>query len=427
MPNVDHDSKAAFVRADGTVRRVANRGGGVLVEQPNWRWVGWVVVVAVLVGTSINMLRPFVSYRALEFGASPAVLGAVVASYALIAVFIAVPLGRVADRWGEPLMMVIGTALVAGGLVVLPSIGGLWGLGAVNAIVGAGHIMFAIGTQTIIANAEPSSERDRRIASFTIAASVGQLIGPALGGYLATRAGGSSTSVFLTAGFLALAAALMVIRVAVRPPPREPRVEPRADENPRGVVSSVLRTRGVPQALLTSLTVLASVDILIAYLPAYGDANGIPVATVGLMLSLRAAASIASRLFIQVLMDRLGRRLLLLLSMLLPAIAISAMALTTETSILIVLVIIAGLGLGLGQPLSLMWIVDRLSVDVRGTAIGLRISGNRVGQLVIPSTMGTIAGAAGPGGVLVGTGVMLAASAVSLRRAELDIEETPAA
>lgn len=390
-----------------------------MVEERSWRWVGWVVVVAVLVGTSINMLRPFVSYRALEFGASPAVLGAVVASYALIAVFIAVPLGRMADRWGEPLLMVTGTALVAGGLLVLPSIAGLVGLGAINALVGAGHIAFAIGTQTIIANADPPSERDRRIASFTIAASVGQLIGPALGGYLATRAGGSSTSVFLTAGFFALVATLMVVRVALRPPPREPRIQVTPSDGSRGVVSSVLRTRGVPQALLTSLTVLASVDILIAYLPAYGEAKGIPVATVGLLLSLRAAASIASRLFIQVLLDRLGRRLLLLLSMLLPAIAIPAMALTSETTLLVILVVVAGLGLGLGQPLSLMWIVDRLSADVRGTAIGLRISGNRVGQLVIPSTMGTIAGAAGPGGVLVGTGVMLAASAVSLRRAEM--------
>jgi hypothetical protein len=50
-------------------------------------------------------------------------------------------------------------------------------------------------------------------------------------------------------------------------------------------------------ALFASATVLVSVDFLLAYFPIYGTATGLSVQAVGLLLSMGAAASMCSRIF----------------------------------------------------------------------------------------------------------------------------------
>ena len=67
-------------------------------------------------------------------------------------------------------------------------------------------------------------------------------------------------------------------------------------------------------AMLVSLTVISSIDVLVAYLPAYGQATGLSVGTVGLLLSVRAGASLTSRVFMTQLIGLFGRKQLLALS-----------------------------------------------------------------------------------------------------------------
>ena len=61
---------------------------------------------------------------------------------------------------------------------------------------------------------------------------------------------------------------------------------------------------GVPAGMFASVAILAAVDIITAYLPVIGERNGIGPAVVGALLSLRAAASILSRLLIPPMVRR---------------------------------------------------------------------------------------------------------------------------
>jgi MFS family permease len=110
------------------------------------------------------------------------------------------------------------------------------------------------------------------------------------------------------------------------------------------------------------------------------------------------------------------RRRLLMRSMLLPTFALLALPLSTRPDVLIVLLIIAGFGLGLGQPLSLAWISDEVAPEIRGTALGVRITGNRISQLVVPIIAGAIGGAAGLGAIFVMTGALIGVSTVGVSR-----------
>jgi hypothetical protein len=64
------------------------------------------------------------------------------------------------------------------------------------------------------------------------------------------------------------------------------------------------------------------------------------------------------------------------------------------------------------------WLAEATPPGLRGRAMSLRLTGNRVGQVVVPSTAGLLAAGAGAGGVLVLTAAGLVAVGVAARRIE---------
>jgi MFS family permease len=113
----------------------------------------------------------------------------------------------------------------------------------------------------------------------------------------------------------------------------------------------------------------------------------------------------------------LGRRQLLIWSMVLPAAALVALPALDHVALLYVAMIVIGFGLGLGQPVTLAWVASRAPSDVRGTAIGLRLSGNRLGQMVLPAVVGAVGGVLGLVAVFWALAVLLAASTTAVWRA----------
>ena len=69
----------------------------------------------------------------------------------------------------------------------------------------------------------------------------------------------------------------------------------------------IVRAPGVPAGMFASVAILAAVDIVTAYLPVIGERLGIGPAVIGALLSLRAVASILSRLLIPLMVRALGR------------------------------------------------------------------------------------------------------------------------
>jgi MFS family permease len=169
--------------------------------------------------------------------------------------------------------------------------------------------------------------------------------------------------------------------------------------------------------------VLSSIDILVVYLPVYGQAHGIPVETVGLLLAVRGGASMLARALMLPLRRLLGRRSLLIASMLVPAVMLVLLPFAgSETALLAVAIALIGFGLGICQPLTMTWVATQSPVEIRGTAIGVRMSANRFGQFAIPLLAGLVAGSAGISVIFWSLGALLGASAALVTRAAF---ETP--
>lgn len=360
------------------------------------------LLITVAVQAAVYAERPMASYRALALNAGGLEVGLVASSFALFSLVAAVPAGRWVDRLSTRPFVVLGSVVIGLASFVgrsAPSIG--W-LVLVQMMVGLGHLLFVVASQAFVA-AGPSSHRHERVAAYTVAVSIGQVLGPA-GAGLVTRWAGEIGAVFLFAGTLGFLAAALAL--TLREPDRLARmtwhlaVDPGRHHLSAGSrwtkdLLALLRRPGMAEAMVSSMVVLATIDIVVAYLPQYGEVRSIPVEVISALLAIRASLSIISRLGMGVLIRRFGDGSVLIGSMLASALSLALVPLFDGLVPLAVLMAVCGFGLGLGQPMSMAWVADRAPEEVRATALGLRLSGNRLAQLLMPVAVGTVAGRTG--------------------------------
>ena len=391
-------------------------------------WFPRVLLIAVLMLTTINAVRPMASYRALALGASPFEIGLLPAAFAALSLLVAVPAGRWIDRTGEAPFLVLGSSLMAGSLAAMVWVDTIPLLVATQAVLGLGHIINIIAAQTMIANRTRREGRDARYGYYAVAASLGQLIGPIAAGTIAGSAsaasggpvGESATLVFVAATIAAIPAVLVALSLLAGVPRRSTTAPEPPEHGYLRSASDILRIPTMIPAIAVSIGVILSIDLLVAYLPVYGEERGLPVELVGALLAVRAAASMASRLAIAALIDRLGRARLLYGSAALAGVTLAIVPLVDNAWALATLMILTGLGLGFGQPMTIAWIASRAPRSLRATALGLRLTGNRLGQLTIPLVVGLAAGVLGVATVFWSMAIVLLASAAVVRRSPFE-------
>ena len=362
------------------------------------------------------VLRPTSAYRAIELDVPSAWLGALTASFAVVPLLLAVPSGQATDRFGERRVMLAGAALVlASALIFLDGRGGAAGLVLGSVVLGTGHLLSVVGQQAAVANTAGPGTFDTAFGYYTFAASLGQAIGPGLIAVV-----GGSAAIPDTGTIFLVATGLAALLVLCTLPIRLPRPQSRTTGSTAGGMGTLLRIPGLPRALLISCVVLASVDITLVYLPALGADRGLASGFVGLLLTLRAAASMTSRFFLGRLVRLVGRRRLMIASVALSAVTMAAAGVPVPPWALLVLVVLLGLGLGVGQPLTMSWLAETAPPGLRGRAMSLRLTGNRLGQVVLPSAVGLVAAGAGSAGVLWATAAALALVGAAARRLAVD-------
>jgi len=397
-------------------------------------WFPRLLVIAVLMLTTINAVRPMASYRALALGATPFEIGLLPAAFAALSLLVAVPAGRWIDRIGEAPFLVLGTALMAVSLAAMVWVDTIPLLVATQAVLGLGHIINIIAAQTMIANRTRRERRDARYGYYAVAASLGQLIGPIaagmIAGSVAAGSGGpvgeSATLVFAAAAIAGVAGLLVALSLFAGVPRRSATAPEPTEYGYLRSASEILRIPTMIPAIAVSVGVILSIDLLVAYLPVYGEERGLPVELVGALLSVRAAASMASRLAMAALIERIGRARLLYGSAALAGVTLAVVPLVDEGWILAALMLLIGLGLGFGQPMTISWVASRAPRSLRATALGIRLTGNRIGQLTIPALVGLAAGLFGVATVFWSMAAVLLGSALVVGRTPFEASEASA-
>jgi MFS family permease len=381
------------------------------------------LAIAVLVVTALQATRPMVTYRAIALGAGTFEIGLVQSAFSLLPVLTAVALGRWVDRVGEARFIVVAMALFSLGNVVLFFADSLLALAMGLLVMGFGQIINLVAGQAMIANRGPRDRREHRFGWYSTVVSIGQLAGPTIGAALVVGAaldGNAEAPVFVFSAAISGVACLLALFLPHRTPTRQqPAVGGRAPGLGTAALR-VLRRPGMAAAMLVSIVVISAVDVLIAYLPAYGELNGLGVETVGALLSVRAGSSLVSRALMGRMIEVMGREWLIATSMAMAGGGILLLPFVSSEPILFGVMVLIGLGLGLGQPMTIAWVANRSTRSERGLALGVRVTGNRAALLVVPALMGAIAGAGGLTAIWLLMAAFLGFGAVVARRTPFD-------
>ena len=359
-------------------------------------------------------LRIMMGYRALELGADPVFLGVLVASFSLPALFAALPTGRLSDRVGGAVVVLTGQGVFLSGAAVLLLWPTLWALLAGSAVTGLGFLLMMVGQQTLVAH-QALHNTDGAFGNLSAAASIGQLVGPVLVAFVAAPRAGS-TEADITAGVLACLGCVVLTlpaHIVFRRSDAANRATRLALRTVDRRALTVLRTPGLWRALVLGGSVLATSDLLYAFIPAWAAENGVDIQTVGWLLAIRAAASAACRFGLARLVAAFGRSRLLGAAALLGAVALAALPFAGLPGAYVVMLAL-GIALGLPQPLVMAWIVSITDPGRVGAALGLRLTANRFAQVTIPVLLGTVATSVGVSGIFWANAVFLAGAACVL-------------
>ena len=373
-------------------------------------WANKLLFSSAITQGAIYVIRPMMTYRALELNATAATIGFIAAIYALFPVLLALTFGRIVGRVGEGRFVIFGTFFIGVSAAILLFADSLAILAIGAALSGLAHLACMVGGQTMVALKSPTDNYEEHFGRYTFSASLGQMLGPILATLVAGSTGvipKSTSAAFALA--LALSALAMVPVISWRND--APTVIARRDETGTlRAATNLLKKPGMFAAVFMSLAISSTADILVFFLPLYGNENQFSAFSIGVIISIRAATSMASRYFLGSLSARYSTKQLLVTSNAITVVACAAMAFAPNPWILGAIVFIAGFSLGVGQPLT-MSLISQLTVpEERALAVSTRLTGNRLGQFVIPAGAGLLAAGSGTGAVFIGLSILVAST-----------------
>jgi MFS family permease len=367
------------------------------------------LVSSMLVQLVTALIRVTTSYRAVELHLSIIWLGVIAAVFAIFPILIAVRVGRVIDRGHDARVAWTGSAI----FLIAASSFALWstpiGMLTSSMILGMGHIMLMASQQMLCVRAAGPRSLESVFGNFMVANAVGQGVGPYVVGWVGGNAAVPPTGPLFTVG-AALAAVSLAIALLMRPI-RTPALTAASREIVP--VRDILRVRGLIAVISVGMVLVASSDVIIIYIPLLGAERHIDVHDIGLLLTVRAAASMLARLFYARMVMTFGRWPLIIATTFVCAATFAVIAVPLPLWAMHVTLATMGFAFGIATTLSITIIVDMTTVSARGTANSLRIMSNRLGQFVMPFGASLIAALAGLTGLFLGLAAATASAALA--------------
>jgi predicted MFS family arabinose efflux permease len=376
------------------------------------------LLTSVTIQAVTAIVRVTTTYRAIELHLPVVWVGVISAVFAILPIFLAVWVGRFMDRGNDAQAAWIGSGLLvtacAGFWLFANSVAALLLL---TALFGIAHLFLMASQQMLCIRCSGLRGRDSVFGNYLVASAIGQGLGP----YIIAWLGGSAMlpptgTLFGIA--LAIAALSLLTAGAIRPVPKTA-----AKDRSSGLVPvrTLLRQSGLMAVLVASVITITSQDLLTIYLPLLGADKGINAGDIGILLTVRSALALISRMGYSRVIRLVPRGLLTLVSMIGAGIGFGCLALPIPLSTMYAAMAVMGFSLGIATTLSLTNVVDLASSEVMGTVMSLRITGNRIGQVAVPFAASLVAAATGVGGIFAIIALSLAISGVTVHLSRQEV------
>jgi DHA1 family multidrug resistance protein-like MFS transporter len=246
---------------------------------------------------------PLLPLLARELGASPRMIGLVMAASTITGVFVKLPAGSWSDVIGRAPLLIAATLVFA----VMPfsylAAGSLAALIGVRFVHGSATAIMGPVMAATISDLAPVNRRATWLSLYSTVQGTGQAIGPVLAGTLIAR--GRFDLAFVLAGIIALPALLLT---GIRPPITAAPNRALPGSFVRGIVE-VVRERRILVASIAHAFYFVINGTLNAFLPLFAaDRIGLGAVQIGWMFGMQTLTTLAIRPLIGAASDRVGHR-----------------------------------------------------------------------------------------------------------------------
>jgi MFS family permease len=367
------------------------------------------VALAFLVHVGFAGSRLAVPLFAVDQGASPFVVGTVMALYAAFPSVMAIPAGRIADRLGFQVPLLIGTAGVGIALLLpylWPSLATLY---VTATVIGIAFMALQLATQTLAGAIATPQERARNFSLLSVGFALANFSGPLLTGFLIDQIGFANT---FGAIALPLLPAVVIAALGSR---WLPRAAAKAESARTGFMD-LLRIKPLRDTLIASGIVSAAWDVYQFFMPIYGTAQNLSATAIGVIMSAFGISIILVRVVLPFATRRAGEAQLLTWAMFVAGVAFALFPFFSSAWPLAAVSFLLGIGCGCGQPLSMTMVFNASPKGRAGEATGMRITVNQITHVAVPLLFGAVGSTAGFAAVFYSNAGFLAAGGyLSLR------------
>ncbi len=268
---------------------------------------------------SYNLVRmPALALFAESLGAGPETIGLVVSVSTLTGVVLKLPAGTLSDIYGRRLLLGIGILAFSLPPFVYPLVSDLQMLTGLRALHGLATAIFGPIALATVAEMYPQ-RRGAALGWYTASTQAGALVGPVLGGWLVYTVGFPPT--FVSAGVFGSLGLVLFFALQFQPSPYHSgkrQLWP-ALAAMWGGFRTVARNARVLVTSATDGAKMIANGALMAFLPIYGVSVGLNPGEVGLLFGVQGITSLLSKPAMGRLSDKVGRRPLILLGLLICA------------------------------------------------------------------------------------------------------------
>ncbi len=364
-----------------------------------------------LVMIGLTLVAPILPLYAREFGVSRTAAGALISAFAVSRLVFDLLGGVAADRLGARRVMTGGALLLAVSSVGAALAPTYWFLVVTRVLEGFGSAAFATAAMQLIVLTTPKERLGRTMAFFQMGLLGGISVGPIVGGF-AAEVGDFATPFWIYAAIGLVLAGLVAWGV-------EPAdVAPRTTAQIMSAARILLRSRAFLALMFVTFAIFVMrAGARITLLPLYGaEELGLSESQIGIAIAMAALVNLVVVNPGGWLVDRVGRRPVLIVGLLATAAAIAAHGYASSFGSLLLL------SVGFGLSASLMGIPpptlagDLAPPGAEGASVGLYRTAGDVGLIAGPLLMGGIAdtGAFGTGFLVAGALLVVAAGVALL-------------
>jgi MFS family permease len=294
-----------------------------------------------------------------EIGGDAAAIGLAFGLFSFSAVAARPIVGWLVDNWGRKPVLLVGAAIFAlsPGLYILTD--SLWPFMVVRVFHGAGIAAFTTAYTTIVADLAPPERRGEAIGLSGVTNNLAMLFAPALGAYVVSQ-WGYDLHLVISAGVTGVCIPLLL---PVAEPEREPVT---GTAGPR--LGAVARIRVVWVAALGISGLAVAYGAVLSFLPPFAGELGLTAA--GAYFTAFAVTMMLAQASAGWLSDRVGRRAVAVPGLVLAVVAMVLLAAARSDAALLAAGGLFGLSWGLARVGIDTSVVDAVSAEARGTAVG---------------------------------------------------------